>query len=147
MLFTKPRKHLRARGLFGGGTFSRPEKEAAKESPAMQAIKEPVAQKKFSNGKHYPMWGSIVDAQAKFIGGKLTDLDAGASTEITGLSLEEMSGSVIFWMLGKDFDCSVNVEYGGVRGHSPAGFRVAVYQMEFIIEPPKEEKAKKVWLR
>lgn len=39
MLFTKPRKHLRARGLFGGGTFSETEKQAANKAADKPMIK------------------------------------------------------------------------------------------------------------
>lgn len=88
------------------------------------------------NGKIYPMWGGLVDAQDKFIDGKLTDLDGQHVTRIIGLRLYESCGSVIFEVMGEHFVCAVNVKYGGLSAREGGGFYVSVASSTgFEIEP------------
>jgi len=78
------------------------------------------------NGKQYPLWSQFVDRKAEYIGKVLQDFgdpmdraiagsDAGLTTEITDITLTPNGKeSAAFSVIGKDFTCAFDVQYGGV---------------------------------
>ncbi len=76
------------------------------------------------NGKVYPMWGQFVEKQQEWIGGILDDSGDNfdramgsepIQTEITGIELRPNGDdSAFFQVIGKDFDCGFDVQYGGI---------------------------------
>ena len=61
------------------------------------------------------MWEQLAAKQHRFIGGTLQDLDetcgAAPETEIVSMSFD----GTMFVVKGKDYDCSINREYAGLR--------------------------------
>ena len=76
------------------------------------------------NGKFYPFWGQFVEKQENYIGGILEDsgdnMDRAMgfkpmTTTITGIELNPNGDdSAFFSVVGVDFDCGFDVQYGGV---------------------------------
>lgn len=69
------------------------------------------------NGKEYPLWGKIIENKEKFIGKILVDNDMGMNMEtiVTDINLRATGeNSAFFEIIGKDFTCGFDVEYGGI---------------------------------
>lgn len=69
-------------------------------------------------GRTYSLWPQFVEKKAEYIGGILEDYSESqsAKTKITDIIFGEKYGSAVFEVTGEDFDCSFNVEFGGVNG-------------------------------
>lgn len=98
-----------------------------------------------STKRHYPLWQQFVDTKSDFIGGVLTEEDSmfgDHSTKITDITLEDREGEdyAIFAVVGEDFTCSFNVQYGGVwpiNKPNSIGFTVPVAGSRFYITKPQ----------
>lgn len=76
------------------------------------------------NGKTYPLWEQFVERQNEWIGGVLEDFgdsfdrmafgDEKLKTEITGIELKSNGESAFFLVMGRDFSCGFDVQYGGI---------------------------------
>lgn len=72
------------------------------------------------NGKVYPLWSQFVNDKSKWIGGILQDFGDSMNTEnlttkITDIELEKNGeDSAFFSVVGEDFACGFDVQYGGV---------------------------------
>lgn len=80
------------------------------------------------NGKQYPLWEQFVLRKDEWIGGFLRDRDddplfadeALASTKIVDVRLEPNgSDSARFIVVGEDYDCGFDVQFGGVGAYQP----------------------------
>lgn len=84
------------------------------------------------NGKEYPMWSQFVEKQEEWIGGTLMDggdnIDRrmGAepiTTTITGIELKPNGeDSAFFSVIGEDFECGFDVQFGGIGGNQEDGW-------------------------
>jgi len=90
------------------------------------------------NGKTYPMWNGFIDNKSKWIGGILTeiDLDETTSTRITDITLEPNGNdSAYFAIIGEDFSCGFDVQYGAIRVEKPNVLQfVTSFGSEFVIQ-------------
>jgi len=78
------------------------------------------------NGKFYPFWGQFVEKQQEFIGGTLEDFGDSfdismgfqtVKTTIKGIELKPNGEtSAFFSVIGEDFDCGFDVQFGGITG-------------------------------
>lgn len=68
------------------------------------------------NGKQYSFWSQFVERKNEWIGGILEDLDGcNIQTKITDIKLKPSGeDSAFFDVLGEDYDCGFDVQYGGV---------------------------------
>ncbi len=76
------------------------------------------------NGKTYPLWGQFVEKKEEFVGGVLEDFGdsiyrrigfKNSKTKIVDIKLRPNGeDSAFFEVIGKDFSCGFDVEYGGV---------------------------------
>lgn len=92
------------------------------DSPGAPLIPREETEGKWINGKYYPMWQQFVDRKAEWIGGVLEDHDMGEvlATEITDIDLiPNGETSAMFCIHGKDFDCTFDVQYGGIIAGEP----------------------------
>jgi hypothetical protein len=81
---------------------------------------------KLINGRHYPLWSQFVDRKHEWVGGTLRDegdsMDQAMGmgkleTEILDITLEPNGQtSAYFSVVGKDFTCGFDVQYGGIGG-------------------------------
>lgn len=94
--------------------------------------------------KHYPLWQQFVDSKSEWIGGTLTEEDSifgEASTQIKDITLEDcdVGNYTKFSIVGGEFTCSFNVQYGGVwpiNKPNSIGFCVPVAGSRFYITKP-----------
>lgn len=71
------------------------------------------------NGRSYPLWSQFVDRKESFIGKLLEDHDLGMVLQTTITDVELVpngSDSAFFRVKGKDFECGLDVRYGGIVG-------------------------------
>jgi len=76
------------------------------------------------NGREYPLWNQFIEKKDQFIGGVMEDdgdsMDRAMGleqliTEITDIQLvPNGEESAMFQVVGKDFTCGFDVEFGGV---------------------------------
>lgn len=88
--------------------------------------------------RHYPLWQQFVDRQDEWIGGILTDEDAGESTTIKSIHIDREDTYDAFRVEGDGWGCAFNVEFGGVV---PSGMKntirfYAAGGMSFTITKP-----------
>jgi|DEB3_MinimDraft_2_1074329.scaffolds.fasta_scaffold21828_3 hypothetical protein len=99
--------------------------------------------------KHYPLWQQFVDGKSEWIGGLLTEEDSmfgSASTKIKDIDLEDCEVGTPhvftkFSIIGENFTCSFNVQYGGVwpiNKPDSMGFTVPMAGSRFYITKPKD---------
>jgi hypothetical protein len=63
------------------------------------------------NGKEYPLYSKFVEEKDKWIGGLLEE--EGQTTEIVDVELSPNgTESAFFWIIGDEFDCGFDTEYG-----------------------------------
>jgi len=75
------------------------------------------------NGKHYPLWSQFVEQKEKWIDGILEDLDGCPQTKITDIELSPNGkDSAFFSVIGEDYTCGFDVEYGGIDGRGEKGW-------------------------
>ncbi len=110
-----PRKGFGNPAVLAKALETRKAKREAKVKVADQVI----------NGKTYGMWGGIVDAKERFIGGKLTEIDyETTTTKIKDISLEPIGkDSAQICVHGEDWDMVANVKYHGI-GAVEGGFSI-----------------------
>ncbi len=80
--------------------------------------------------KVFPLWDQLIDKKEDFIGCVLEDHEPGfpvSTTIVTDIRMDSFNGSSIFVVEGKEFDCSFNVEYGGVTGGEAGWLTFARY--------------------
>lgn len=79
------------------------------------------------NGKTYPLWSQFVNDKQKWIGGELQDFGdtmdrtifkfSGMTTKIKDITLKPNgTDSAYFSIVGEDFNCAFDVQYGGIIG-------------------------------
>lgn len=74
------------------------------------------------NGREYPLWSQFVHRKAEWIGGVLEDFGEYSTTpkyrtEIVDIELKPNGEkSAYFQVVGKDFTCGFDVQFGGVVG-------------------------------
>jgi hypothetical protein len=74
------------------------------------------------NGRQYPMWSQFVHKKDEWIGGVLEDFGEYSATpkyrtEIVDIRLKPNGEKwAYFEVVGKDFTCGFDVQYGGVIG-------------------------------
>lgn len=71
------------------------------------------------NGKEYPMWSQFVEKKEEWIDGGLQDLDTTfgdiPETTITDIQLlPNGKDSAMFEVVGEDYSCAFDVQYGGI---------------------------------
>jgi hypothetical protein len=94
-----------------------------------------MEQLKMINGKYYPLWNQFIIKKAKWIGGVLQDEGTQSDpvdmalgeypmmTEIIDIRLRPNGvDSAFFEIVGKDFTCGFDVQYGGISGQQIAGW-------------------------
>lgn len=79
------------------------------------------------NGRHYPLWSQFVEKKDEWIGGQMFDHDTvmgdSEPTEITDVRLDPNGEtSAMLRFLGKDYECSCDVQYLGVGGPTLPGW-------------------------
>lgn len=73
---------------------------------------------KFSNGISAPILQVYVFDKKKFIGGKLEN-SSGLKTEIVNIELREIPKSLIFSVIGRDFNMGFTIEKGAILKEEP----------------------------
>lgn len=107
---------------------------------AKQSEEQPIQQTVL--GRTYSLWPQIVAKKSYYIGGVLEDYSEqpSARTKIKDITFGEFCGSPSFQVIGEDFDCGFNVEFGGVNGsHPPQEGSLhfsAAYGLNFSISLP-----------
>jgi len=77
------------------------------------------------NGKVYPLWEKFIERKKEYIGGKLNATDMGITmkTIVEDIVLKPNGeDSAYFEVIGKDFSCGFDVQYGGIGASSKEGF-------------------------
>ena len=84
------------------------------------------------NGKVYPMWSQFVENKSKWVGGVLQDLEkymySGKGMGIPKTIIIDIElipngdNNAYFSVIGKDFSCGFDVEFGGISSRSEKGW-------------------------
>lgn len=102
------------------------------------------------NGKHYPMWQSLVDGKSIWIGGRVFNFDMGLKAEatLTDIKLEPNgtdSAKVVFYTAeDPDEPWCFDVSVGGIGSNytgEPGLCISTAYCGSFVLQEPTEAKS------
>lgn len=81
------------------------------------------------NDRHYPFWSQFVEKKDQFTGGVLQDFDGGDfQTKIRDVRLTlNGDNSAFFEVVGEDFSCGFDVQFGGVTTGDPGWITFSGY--------------------
>lgn len=100
---------------------------------------------------HETIWEQFVQQKNKWIGGTVVDLDTDEPhppteiTDIVFLKPPNQFGCVWFEVIGKEYSCGFNTEYGGIKGwwkHQDFDMVLGTAYGSFAIRKPKTGESK-----